>query len=105
FWKDLPHCNIFACFTPDLLHQLYKGVFKEHITKWVTESLGGTEPANNEEFDFRVRVMPNHPGLRHFKLGISVVSQWTRNELKYMEKIFLGVLNGAGDPVVLTTST
>ncbi|KAJ7763974.1 hypothetical protein DFH07DRAFT_956251 [Mycena maculata] len=101
FWKDLPHCNIFKCFTPDLLHQLHKGVFKEHITDWATESLGGSEPANNVEIDFCFRVMPSHPSPRHFKLGISLVSQWTGNEFKNMEKVFLGVLNGAGDPLVL----
>ncbi|KAJ7131567.1 hypothetical protein C8R43DRAFT_930595, partial [Mycena crocata] len=97
FWKDLPHCNIFECFTPDLLHQLHKGVFKEHLVSWSTASLGGSGPANEEEIDFRFRAMPSHPSLRHFKLGISLVSQWTGNEYKGMEKVFLGVLNGAAD--------
>ncbi|KAK6971784.1 hypothetical protein R3P38DRAFT_3495771 [Favolaschia claudopus] len=101
FWKDLPHCDIFHCFTPDLLHQLHKGVFKEHIVDWSTESLGGTKAANEEEIDFRFRLMPSHPSLRHFKLGISLVSQWTGNEFKHMEKIFLGVLNGGADPPVV----
>ncbi|KAJ7918043.1 hypothetical protein B0H13DRAFT_2231346 [Mycena leptocephala] len=101
FWKDLPHCDIFQYFTPDILHQLHKGVFKEHISSWATASLGGTEAANEEEIDFRFRAMPSHPGLRHFKQGISLVSQWTGNEFKQMEKIFLGVLNGATDPKVL----
>ncbi|KAJ7898981.1 hypothetical protein B0H13DRAFT_2519672 [Mycena leptocephala] len=97
FWKDLPHCDIFQCFTPDILHQLHKGVFKEHIVSWATQSLGGSDTANEEEVDFRFRTMPSHPGLRHFKLGISLVSQWTGNEFKQMEKIFLGVINGAAD--------
>ncbi|KAJ7684249.1 hypothetical protein DFH06DRAFT_1072814 [Mycena polygramma] len=101
FWKDLPHCNIFQCFTPDLLHQLHKGVFKEHIVSWATESVGGTNPANESEVDFRFRTMPSHPSLRHFKLGISLVSQWTGNEFKHMEKTFLGVMNGAVDAQVI----
>ncbi|KAJ7113327.1 hypothetical protein C8R43DRAFT_1138622 [Mycena crocata] len=101
FWKDLPHYDIFQCFTPDLLHQLHKGVFKDHASGWATASLGGSKTANEEEVDLRFRAMPGHPSLRHFKTGISLVSQWTGNEYKGMEKIFLGVLNGAADPAVV----
>ncbi|OBZ67180.1 hypothetical protein A0H81_13050 [Grifola frondosa] len=97
FWTDLPHCDIFACITPDLLHQLHKGVFKDHTVSWATECVAG----GAAEVDRRFRALPTHPDLRHFKKGISLVSQWTGTEYKNMEKVFLGVLTGASDPAVL----
>ncbi|KAI0682097.1 hypothetical protein BC835DRAFT_1246201, partial [Cytidiella melzeri] len=97
FWKNLPYCDIFSCMTPDLLHQLHKGMFKDHTVKWATACANGKE----DEVDRWFRAMPSHPDLRHFKRGILLVSQWTGNEYKQMEKVFLGVIAGSAEADVV----
>jgi hypothetical protein len=94
FWKDYPHVNVGCLMTPDLLHQMNKGVMKDHLTKWVTEILG------KQIIDERHASMPEYHGMRHFKHGISTVSQWTGRELKEMAKILLPVMSDANPQVV-----
>ncbi|KAG9082493.1 pre-mRNA-splicing factor 8 [Ceratobasidium sp. 370] len=94
FWEDYPYINLVCLLTPDLLHQLHKGVMKDHLTKWVTHVLG------KQVVDERHTTMPEYHGMRHFKNGISAVSQWTGRELKEMAKVLLPVMSDANPRVV-----
>jgi hypothetical protein len=42
--------------------------------------------------DRRFQAVTNYPGLRHFKKGISGVSQWTRSEHKEMQRVFVSLM-------------
>jgi hypothetical protein len=39
FTSDFPRGNIYQMVSPDLLHQVIKGTFKDHLVTWVCEYL------------------------------------------------------------------
>jgi len=56
---------------------------------------------SEKEMDTHFQAVTRYPGLRHFKKGISTVSQWTGREHKEMERVFVGLLSGAAKETVL----
>ena len=46
------------------------------------------------EIDARFAQIPPYPGLRVFARGISKTSQWTGNEYRQMERVFVTLLCG-----------
>lgn len=87
FWKDFPYTDIHMSITPDILHQLYQGVFK-HMVGWCQELL------SPQELDSRLRCLPPAFGARHFKNGISAMAQVSGKERKDMARVLLGCLIG-----------
>jgi hypothetical protein len=86
FWAELLHVNFANCITPNLLHQLHKGLFKRYIMDWLEEIIG------KDKMDVWFQSMPHAKGLWHFKHSINTISQWTGCELKEMMKQFLPVV-------------
>ena len=39
FTSDFPRADIHELLSPDLLHQLIKGTFKDHLVSWINEYL------------------------------------------------------------------
>ncbi|KAF8874328.1 hypothetical protein CPB84DRAFT_1817911 [Gymnopilus junonius] len=91
FWQDFPYTDIHKCITPDILHQLYQGIFK-HIVAWCQRIVG------EKALDQRIQALPFGVGLRQFKHGISKLSQISGSERKNMAKILLGCLSGLMAP-------
>ncbi|QRV77014.1 plasma membrane ATPase 4 [Ceratobasidium sp. AG-Ba] len=94
FWEKHKYTDMGCLLTPDLLHQLHKGVLKDHLTKWAAHIVG------SKVIDERHKTMPEYHGMRHFKNGISSVSQWTGRELKEMAKVLLPVIADCNHEVV-----
>ncbi|KIY63769.1 hypothetical protein CYLTODRAFT_125515 [Cylindrobasidium torrendii FP15055 ss-10] len=95
FWENLPYTDIHLSTTPDVLHQLYQGVLK-HLISWCQILL------TEKEMDRRIRRLPHGVGLRHFKNGISALSQISGAERKDMGKILLGCIVDELDPRAVT---
>ncbi|KAG9082248.1 hypothetical protein FRC06_005152, partial [Ceratobasidium sp. 370] len=86
WWANLPGAEFATCVTPDLLHQLHKGLFKGHTMQWIQRKL------RKRVVDQWYMSMPRASGLRHFKQGISTIEQWTGCKAKEVMKMFVPLI-------------
>ncbi|KAH9014753.1 hypothetical protein EDB85DRAFT_2076425 [Lactarius pseudohatsudake] len=98
FTCSFPRADIHELLAPDLLHQLIKGVFKDHLVEWVLEYLYLTHREKAaleiiEDIDRRISAVPPFPGFRRFPDGRDY-KQWTGDDSKALMKVFLAAIAG-----------
>ncbi|KAH9932967.1 uncharacterized protein B0H18DRAFT_870966, partial [Fomitopsis serialis] len=98
FTNDFPRADIHELLSGDLLHQVIKGSFKDHLVTWVGEylTLQHGEPRAKElldEIDRRIAATPYFPGLRRFHEGREF-KQWTGDDSKALMKVYLPAIYG-----------
>jgi hypothetical protein len=103
-----PRANIYELVSPDLLHQLIKGTFKDHLVEWVTNYISKRHPgvlgkAILADIDRRwvhshinctdksypcssIGAAPPFGGLRRFPEGRGF-KQWTGDDSKALMKV------------------
>ncbi|KAJ6595383.1 hypothetical protein B0H10DRAFT_2179268 [Mycena sp. CBHHK59/15] len=98
FTTGFPRADIHELISMDLLHQVIKGTFKDHIVDWVEEYICAEHEKPEADriladIDRRIAVTPPFPGLRHFHVGCGY-KQWTGNDSKGLMKVYLPTIAG-----------
>ncbi|KAI9429507.1 hypothetical protein H4582DRAFT_2114355 [Lactarius indigo] len=106
FTFDFPCADIYEMISPDLLHQIIKGVFKDHLVAWVCEYLVAQHGERRgglilDDIDRRISAVPPFPGLRRFPEGRHF-KQWTGDDSKALMKVYIPAIVGyVPDDVIL----
>ncbi|KAI5987021.1 hypothetical protein EDD15DRAFT_2372740 [Pisolithus albus] len=98
FTDNFPRADIRQLLAPDILHQLIKGAFKDHLVEWVGRYLEleyGKAGAKDRlaDIDRRIASAPPFPGIRRFPDGRGF-SQWTGDDSKALMKVYLPAIEG-----------
>ncbi|KAF5314796.1 hypothetical protein D9758_018852 [Tetrapyrgos nigripes] len=98
FTASFPRADIHELLAPDLLHQIIKGTFKDHLVDWVFEYIDMTyskQEANKRKADIDrcISITTPYAGLRQFHEGRGF-KQWTGDDSKGLMKIFLPAIVG-----------
>ncbi|KAJ7249322.1 hypothetical protein C8J57DRAFT_1356642 [Mycena rebaudengoi] len=105
FTTGFPRADIHELISMDLLHQVIKGTFKDHVVDWVEAYIRANHDKAEADriladIDRRIAVTPSFPGLRHFHVGRGY-KQWTGNDSKGLMKVYLPAIAGHVPPTVV----
>ncbi|TEB21048.1 hypothetical protein FA13DRAFT_1834691 [Coprinellus micaceus] len=98
FTHSFPRADIHELMAPDLLHQVIKGTFKDHLVEWVMQYLHQEHGEARAveiitDIDRRISAVPIFPGLRRFQDGRDF-AQWTGDDSKALMKVYLAAIAG-----------
>ncbi|KAF8328032.1 hypothetical protein F5887DRAFT_1083299 [Amanita rubescens] len=98
FTSMFPRADIHELIAPDLLHQVIKGTFKDHLVTWIEKYMIKTHGSAYgkvmmDEIDRRIAAVPHFAGLRSFSQGRNF-KQWTGDDTKALMKVFLPAISG-----------
>ncbi|KAG2029184.1 hypothetical protein BDR03DRAFT_936876 [Suillus americanus] len=98
FTNDFARADIHELLSPDLLHQIIKGTFKDHLVDWVGEYLEHTHGKAcaaeiQDDIDQRIAAVAPFAGLWRFPEGRGF-SQWTGDDSKALMKVYLPAIRG-----------
>ncbi|KAG2360595.1 hypothetical protein BDR07DRAFT_1451925 [Suillus spraguei] len=109
FMNNYPRADIHELISPDILHQIIKGTFKDHLVDWVESYLKITHGASQaaqimDNIDNKIAAVSSFTGLRQFPEGHRF-KQWTGNDSKALMKVYLPAIRGhVPDDIVCTFS-
>ncbi|KAG1868059.1 hypothetical protein C8R48DRAFT_671547 [Suillus tomentosus] len=95
FTNYFPRADIHELLSLDILHQIIKGTFKDHLVNWVGEYLQVTHGAHHaaeiiDDIDRRIAAVAPFAGLQRFPDGRGF-RQWTGDDSKALMKLQLKV--------------
>ncbi|EIW76871.1 hypothetical protein CONPUDRAFT_158023 [Coniophora puteana RWD-64-598 SS2] len=98
FTNDFPRADIHELITPDILHQLIKGSFKDHLVEWVVSYFHKKYNKAKalsilDDIDRRIAAVAPFAGLRRFPNGRGF-KQWTGDDSKALMKVYLAAIEG-----------
>ncbi|KAL4069122.1 hypothetical protein J3A83DRAFT_4359153 [Scleroderma citrinum] len=68
FTNDFPYADIYKMLSPNLLHHIIKGDFKDHLVTWISKyfKIRYGEAEANHILDDMIAAIPLYPNLQHF---------------------------------------